>query len=136
MVKLLDEMSPETGEPLACDGEIARRRGSDAPRASSDSQPLMLSASWEAARGAFVAPGGQLALLYPLSSSQVLHRLPLRSPADGARHRGDGERRRGEGCGLHPVSPVQLLHHRYQSLQHSVCVCACACVCVCQPLCN
>lgn len=81
----------------------------------------------------------QLSQLCPFSSSQVLHRLPVRSPADGERHRGDGERRSGESCGLHPVSPVQLLHHRYQSHQHrcrrssitAASLQAVPCVCVC-----
>lgn len=48
------------------------------------------------------------------SSSQVLHRFPVRSPADRGRHRGDGEGWSGESCGLHTVSSVQLLDHRWQ----------------------
>lgn len=56
--------------------------------------------------------------LYLFSSSQVLHRLSVCSPADGERHQADGGRWCGESRGLHPVSPVQLLHHRWQSHQH------------------
>lgn len=47
------------------------------------------------------------------SSSQVLHRFPLRQPPDRGRHRGDGKGRCGESGGLHAVSSVQLLHHRW-----------------------
>jgi len=50
------------------------------------------------------------------SSSQVLHRFPVRSSSDGGGHRADGEGWSGESRGLHTVPTIQLLHHRSHSL--------------------
>ncbi|XP_063997839.1 ferrochelatase, mitochondrial isoform X4 [Pogoniulus pusillus] len=43
--------------------------------------------------------------------TQVLHRVPLRAPPDGGGGGGDGAGWHRAGGGLHPVPPVQLLHH-------------------------
>lgn len=56
----------------------------------------------------------QLLLSLSGSTSQVLHRVPVRAPSDGGGDRGDGAGRHRAGHRLHAVPAVQLLHHRWE----------------------